>query len=123
MTGVKANSYTCGVTAHVKLGDCAAAKLKSNRPESIVKWAQDAGKATGVITNTRITHASPSGAYAHIPDREMESDADVAKYYPNNLTECNYDIATQLVTEEPGKSIKVGIVLGGYILTVGLGFL
>lgn len=108
MCGVKANFATVGVTAKVKLGDCEAAKVPSNRPPSIVKWTQDAGKATGVVTATQITDASPAGAYAHVPFRHLECDNDVHKYMLDPKS-CNFDIASQLVYDEPGRSIKVKI--------------
>lgn len=106
MCGVKANYNTIGVTAAVEVADCESGKLEKNRVSSIVQWAQEAGKSTGIVTTTRVTHASPAGSYAHVPYRDMESDADILK---NKLDpkSCNYDIAKQLVTEEPGKNIKV----------------
>lgn len=110
LRGVKSNYYTIGVTAKVKPADCESAKLPSNRPSSIVKWAQDAGKATGIVTNTRITDASPAGAYAHVPLRDMEDDADVVELGldPNS---CNFDIAQQLIHGPVGRNIKV--IMGG----------
>ena len=41
--------------------------------DSILKWAKRAGKSTGIVTTTRVTHATPAAAYAHVFDREMES--------------------------------------------------
>lgn len=97
---------TIGVNAKVKVADCESAKKPSNRPSSIIKWAQDSGKATGVVTNTRITHASPAGAYAHVPYRSMECDNDVRKSDLDPKS-CDFDIAKQLIYDEPGKNIKV----------------
>ena len=34
--------------------------------ESILKWAHYAGKSTGIVTTTRVTHATPAGAYVKI---------------------------------------------------------
>lgn len=48
LSGVKANFYTFGLTAAVKKGDCAASRLPENRAHSIIKWAQDQGKETGL---------------------------------------------------------------------------
>ena len=42
--------------------------------ESVLKKAKKAGKRTGIVTTTRINHASPSGAYAHTVCREWYSD-------------------------------------------------
>lgn len=108
MCGIKANYRTIGVSANVKVADCESAKNESNRPSSIIKWAQEAGKATGTVTTTRVTHASPAGGYAHVPLRDMESDADV-KSSGLNTTSCNFDIARQLVYYEPGRNLKVSL--------------
>ncbi|KAI8040637.1 hypothetical protein M5D96_006580 [Drosophila gunungcola] len=69
LCGVKANYGTIGVNAHVKRGDCLAMADEKNHVFSLGKWAMDAGKAAGLVTTTRVTHASPSGVYAHVADR------------------------------------------------------
>jgi alkaline phosphatase len=66
---------------------------------------KDNGKSTGVVTTTRITHASPSGTYAHIANRDWENDAEVRRS-GQDPTVCD-DIAEQLVLKSPGKNIKV----------------
>lgn len=40
-------------------------------------FASFQGKSTGIVTTTRINHASPSGAYAHTADRNWYSDSDL----------------------------------------------
>jgi len=35
------------------------------------------GKSTGIVTTTRINHATPAVAYAHSPSRSWYSDADL----------------------------------------------
>lgn len=77
--------------------------------DSIATWAQKAGKATGIVTTSRITHASPTGTYGHVANREWECDADVSLY--NNDPKTCQDIASQLVYNDPGKSFKV--IFGG----------
>ncbi|XP_017113262.1 alkaline phosphatase, tissue-nonspecific isozyme [Drosophila elegans] len=62
--------------------------------DSVLQWAQRGGKATGVVTTTRLTDASPAGAYAHVRRRGEE-----------------LEIARQLVEEEPGRAMHV--ILGG----------
>ncbi len=53
------------------------------------------GKSVGIVTTTRVQHASPAAAYAHSVSRSWYSDADV----PSEARRqgCT-DIATQLVT-------------------------
>lgn len=60
---------------------------------------------TGIVTTTRITHASPSGTYARIADRDWENDGAVIDggFDPKVCP----DIAHQLVHTEPGKLFKV----------------
>lgn len=53
MTGVKANSGTLGVTGAVQENDCEASLESNNRVDSILRWAQMAGKSTGIVTTTR----------------------------------------------------------------------
>lgn len=47
--------------------------------ETIVEAASDAGLATGVVTTTRITHATPAAFAAHVPTRFMEDE--IARQY------------------------------------------
>lgn len=50
LAGVKANYYTVGVNGNVKMKDCSASIVPENQVDTIVKWAQDAGKDTGKVT-------------------------------------------------------------------------
>lgn len=59
--GVKNNLATLGVTAAVKYKDCKAMLDSKNHVRSIAHWAQLEGKRTGIVTTTRVTHASPAG--------------------------------------------------------------
>jgi alkaline phosphatase len=42
--------------------------------EPILVTAQKAGLGTGLVTTTRITHATPAGFFANVPDRDLEHD-------------------------------------------------
>lgn len=108
LCGVKTNKGTIGVTANVPLGDCPSSVPDEHRVTSIMQWAQWAGKATGIVTTTRVTHASPAGGYSQTAHRDWESDEDmiVKSNGKTNITQC-VDIAKQLVTREPGKNFKV----------------
>ncbi|MBU1341585.1 MAG: alkaline phosphatase [Proteobacteria bacterium] len=44
-----------------------------NPVETVVEKAIKAGKSTGLITDTRVTHATPAGFAAHQPHRDMEN--------------------------------------------------
>lgn len=43
-------------------------------PVPILPHAAQSGKATGLVTTTRITHATPAGFIANVPVREMEGE-------------------------------------------------
>ena len=40
-----------------------AAALKATKTPSILAWAQEVGKKTGIVTTTRLTHATPRYIY------------------------------------------------------------
>ncbi|XP_050096378.1 alkaline phosphatase-like [Anopheles aquasalis] len=109
LCGVKANYATIGVTAAVNYSNCAASLDTRNHVQSILAWAQAAGKATGFVTTTRVTHASPAGTYAHTSNRDWECDDDMVRFGADP-TQCQ-DIASQLVYGETGKKLRV--ILGG----------
>ncbi|KAG5683694.1 hypothetical protein PVAND_012960 [Polypedilum vanderplanki] len=104
LTGVKNNYETIGITAKAKVQDCDAHVNKELWTESIVRWAQKTCKATGIVTTTRITHASPAGAYAHTVERDWENDFEVS----NNKCDADKvdDIAEQLIYNIEGKNLN-----------------
>ncbi|KFB41527.1 AGAP004578-PA-like protein [Anopheles sinensis] len=103
LMGVKNNYGTIGVSGHVPLMNCPLSLLEANRLTSILKYAQEDGRSTGVVTNTRITHATPAVAYAVAGARYWEDDTEV----PEGCV----DIASQLVRGDIGSNLTVA--LGG----------
>lgn len=71
LSGVKTQIGVVGVDESVRRGDCTSTAGSS--VPTLLEHAEDAGLATGVVTTTRITHATPAAAYAHIADRGWES--------------------------------------------------
>ena len=61
------------------------------------------GKSTGIVTNTRITHATPAALYGHSPSRYWEDDSKVP---PASRKSCK-DLARQLIENDPGRNINV----------------
>src|SRR5688572_6640917 len=61
-TGVKTHMGAVGVTAG-KRDDCADSLGKSAL--TWLELADSAGMATGIVTTTRLTHATPAATYAH----------------------------------------------------------
>ncbi|XP_021237419.1 alkaline phosphatase, tissue-nonspecific isozyme-like [Numida meleagris] len=105
LCGVKANEGTVGVSAGVTRDRCNT--TKGQEVTSILRWAKDEGKAVGIVTTTRVTHATPSAAYAHSANRDWYSDGEMP---PDALEGGCKDIARQLVENIP--DIEVGMALG-----------
>lgn len=61
----------------------------------------------GIVTTTRVTHATPSAAYAHSANRDWYSDGEMP---PDALEGGCKDIARQLVENIP--DIEVGMGMG-----------
>nr|CAD7580791.1 unnamed protein product [Timema californicum] len=101
-SGVKSNYNTGGVDQTVQLDDCEASLKPEARLKSFVDWAILAGKDTGFVTTTRVTHATPGPLYSHFANRKWECESGM----PETAKDCK-DIARQLVEDEPGRSIKV----------------
>lgn len=59
LSGIKTNFGVLSMNANVPLNNCSAES--NNGVESIFKFAQLAGKATGIVTNTKITDATVAG--------------------------------------------------------------
>lgn len=97
------------MNGNVKQGDCLSSIRPKNQVDSIAVWAQRAGKATGIVTTTRVTHASPAGVYSHTSNRDYESDTDITTY-ATDPTGCR-DIAKQLIFDSPGRDFNV--IFGG----------
>jgi alkaline phosphatase len=70
--------------------------------------AASSGMATGVVTTTKVTHATPAATFAHVADRNWENDAILAK--APGTTACT-DIARQMVESAYGTGPDV--LMGG----------
>ncbi|OQV19073.1 Alkaline phosphatase, tissue-nonspecific isozyme [Hypsibius exemplaris] len=97
-SGVKTKSRVIGLDDSVLLANCSTVTDES-KLSTILRWAQEVDKSTGIVTTTRITHATPAAFYAHSADRDWEDDSAV----PEDHRHCK-DIARQLVEELPGYS-------------------
>ena len=106
MTGVKTDVGLIGLNQNAQRANCKSAK--GNALQTFLEQAAKAGKSTGVVTTTRVTHATPAATYAHTPERDWESDTDM----PQDARDqgCT-DIAQQLLDFSYGGGIDV--VLGG----------
>ncbi|XP_043765618.1 intestinal-type alkaline phosphatase-like [Cervus elaphus] len=107
-----ATAYLCGVKTRMKvIGVSAAARYnqcnttRGNEVTSVMNRAKKAGKSVGVVTTTRVQHASPAGAYAHTVNRNWYSDAQMSA---GAKKEGCQDIATQMVY-----NMDIDVILGG----------
>ncbi|XP_022781404.1 alkaline phosphatase-like isoform X2 [Stylophora pistillata] len=110
LNGVKTNAGVIGVDEAVKRGFCQSFN-ESNKVLSILTLAEMAGMSTGIVTTTRVTHATPACLYAHSPERGWESDRDLKSGAKDNTSNCT-DIALQLIEYPFGDGIEV-IFAGG----------
>ncbi|XP_062252383.1 intestinal-type alkaline phosphatase [Platichthys flesus] len=103
LCGVKANYGTLGVTASTPRYNCSA--TFGNEVNSVLYRAKQAGKSVGIVTTTRVQHASPGANYAHTANRGWYSDADLTDEAVQNG--CR-DIAHQLIS-----NVEIDVILGG----------
>ncbi|XP_067307996.1 alkaline phosphatase, tissue-nonspecific isozyme [Pseudorasbora parva] len=103
LCGVKTNLNTLGVSAAARNGVCRS--QKGNEVTSILKWAKDAGKSVGIVTTTRVQHATPAASYAHSASRTWYSDADLPA---SAVTGGCMDIASQLL-----RNTDIDVIIGG----------
>lgn len=99
MTGVKSNNGVISMDSNVtQESNCS--KSAGKPATTLLELAKAAGRGTGVVTTTRVTHATPAATYAHLCNRDLEA-----------------DIAAQLVPGGAGynSALKEGVdvVLGG----------
>ncbi|XP_046405831.1 alkaline phosphatase 4-like isoform X2 [Ischnura elegans] len=106
-SGVKSKFYMVGFDVNAPYNKCDRAINEKSAVTSLMKWAQDAGKSTGFVTTTRVTHATPAALYAHVNHRDWECDGGI----PAPDRDCLKDVARQLVEDEPGRRLQV--IMGG----------
>ncbi|OOD36102.1 alkaline phosphatase [Aeromonas hydrophila] len=99
MTGVKSNNGVISMDSDAtQESNCS--KSAGKPVTTLLELAKAAGRGTGVVTTTRVTHATPAATYAHLCNRDLEA-----------------DIAAQLVPGGAGynSALKEGVdvVLGG----------
>ena len=104
LTGKKTKAGFVGMGAGAMPGDCAADK--GNSQQSALEYAEQAGMSTGIITTTRLTHATPASSYAHVPNRGWESDVDLSE--EARQQGCK-DIAAQFLGFSYGDGIEVAM--------------
>ncbi|KAM7013823.1 intestinal-type alkaline phosphatase-like [Passerculus sandwichensis] len=103
LCGVKANAKTLGLSGAAVYGKCHT--TFGNEVDSVLHRARLAGKSVGIVTTTRVQHASPGAAYAHSASRSWYADANMPR---EALQDGCKDIAFQLV-----HNTDINVILGG----------
>ncbi|WP_250634095.1 alkaline phosphatase [Pinirhizobacter soli] len=75
MTGVKTRAGYIGISQVPRRQDCAGSR--GQELVTALELAAAAGMATGAVTTTRITHATPAATYGHLPERNWEVDSEI----------------------------------------------
>jgi alkaline phosphatase len=103
-TGAKSRNGVINVDSSVEENDCKAGL--AHPLTTIAELAEIAGMATGAVTTTRITHATPAAVYSHVAGRDWEGDADMK---PEDIQAGCVDIARQLVEMRYGDGLEVAM--------------
>lgn len=105
-TGVKTRAGVVSVAPESPRGDCA--KALGAPLATLWELAASSGLDAGIVTTTRVTHATPAAAFTHAPDRNWENDTSL----PPAAREAGCtDIARQLV-ESPFVG-RLKVLMGG----------
>ncbi len=103
MTGVKTNDGIFGFSDAVRRKEKNWESIQKHRLVTFLELAELRGLSTGVVTTARLTHATPAACYAHSPEREWESDADIPR--GSDVP----DIARQLIEFSHGNGLEVAM--------------
>ncbi len=117
ITGVKTNAGVISVSEATRLGDCESSQKQELG--SALELAELAGMATGIVTTTRITHATPAATYAKAADRSWEDDA---RMPPSVKAAGCRDIARQLIEFETATEARYGADIDGIDVVMGGGW-
>jgi alkaline phosphatase len=109
VTGVKTDEGVLSVNQNVRRKDYRS--VKGNEAKSLLEMAEENGLSTGLVTTTRLTHATPAACYSHTPERNWESDKDIFNGAKDAYEAKFPDIARQLIEFSYGDGLEVA--LGG----------
>lgn len=106
LAGIKTRNGIIGIGPEARSGDCESGR--GREAPSLLAIAQASGRATGIVTTTRITHATPAATYAHTVDRDWEANGDLPAQA--RAAGCK-DIARQMIENSEGA--RLDVILGG----------
>jgi alkaline phosphatase len=99
ITGVKTKKGMLSVSSAANVGECNSSK--GNELRTALELAEMKGLATGIVTTTRLTHATPAATYAHAASRKWEHNSSIGDG-------CK-DIASQFIDFSYGDGIEVAM--------------
>jgi alkaline phosphatase len=118
-TGYKTREGMLSVNHTTARGECNASVIDGKKVKSILELAAENGKATGIVTTARLTHATPAALYAHTAVRDWEADSNLTVNDINTGAPCRgapgavKDIARQLIEVSPAVRGSLKVALGG----------
>ena len=109
ISGVKTDEGVISVNQNVQHSNYKT--VAGSETKTLLEYAEEAGRSTGIISTARLTHATPAACYAHSPDRDWESDADILRGRKEAYDAKFPDIARQMLDFPYGDGLEVA--LGG----------
>lgn len=109
ISGIKTDEGVISVNQNVQHANFKT--VAGNETKTLLEYAEEAGRSTGIISTARLTHATPAACYAHSADRDWESDADIFNRRKDAYEAKTKDIASQLIDFPYGDGLEVA--LGG----------
>lgn len=107
ITGVKTDEGIISVDQNVQHGNYKS--VAGNEAKTLIEYAEESGRSTGVVTTARLTHATPAACYSHSPDRNWESDYEIQRRKPEAYAAKFPDIARQLLEFKYGNGLEVAM--------------
>jgi len=107
ISGIKTDEGIISVNQNVQYGNYKT--VAGNETKTLLEYAEEAGKSTGVVSTARLTHATPAACYGHTAGRDWESDADIFARRKDAHDAGFPDLARQLIEFKYGDGLEVAI--------------
>ena len=118
-TGYKTREGMLSVNHTTARGECNAGVIDAKKVATILEYAAEMGKSTGIVSTARLTHATPAALYSHTSVRDWEADANLPVADINTGAACRgsatavKDIARQLIEVSPAVRASLKVAIGG----------
>ncbi|WP_290869094.1 alkaline phosphatase [Aquabacterium sp.] len=112
ITGYKTRESMLSVNHTTARFECDGNVIATKSLPTMLELAAAYGKATGVVSTARLTHATPAATYAHTAVRDWESDKEIGSTCANYANPVK-DIARQLIEVSPTVRNSLKVAMGG----------